>query len=193
MATVLPLVDSQYCWFSVGRNIHALVDVESLPLLAPHRWRIVNSYAATGNGQTEPMVYMHRLLSHCPQDMVVDHINGNKLDNRKCNLRLCTDLENRLNTKSREGAKSKYKGVFVRVIPANGINAARIKFDVSIRRGAKKAHIGTFDCEVKAAKAYDLAAKELHGEFAFLNFPTEATNEICSGDQKASGQRPVDA
>ncbi len=91
----------------------------------------------------------------------VDHINGNKLDNRRENLRLCSNAENLRNSKPR-GGSSKYKGVCFHNQNKNWIS--------NITIDGKTIHIGSFDDEVSAALAYDEAAKRLHGEYARINF-----------------------
>ena len=58
-----------------------------------YRWRISNNYVITKKGY----IKLHRLITNCPDDKVVDHINHNRLDNRKCNLRVCTQAENAQN------------------------------------------------------------------------------------------------
>lgn len=91
----------------------------------------------------------------------VDHINGDKLDNRRANLRLCTNAENLRNGKSR-GGSSQYKGVCLHKQNKNWI--------ATIMKDGKAKHIGCFDDELSAAKAYDKAAISMHGAFARLNF-----------------------
>lgn len=107
-------------------------------------------------------VIMHRQIMNCPEGMEVDHINGDTLDNRKCNLRICTHLQNAHNSMSRIGTSS-YKGVCYKKVNRKWV--AQIGF-----MNGKK-HIGYFTIEVLAAKAYDDRASELFGEFARLNFP----------------------
>ena len=137
----------------------ALVDDDDYDLLTQHRWSLNNSrYAVTFNGSH---ILMHRLIMNCPKDMVVDHINNNGLDNRKCNLRICTAIENHYNTKIHVSNKTGFKGV--------SLHKMSNKFEVRIRFNGKKLHIGLFDDKEEAAKAYDLAAKSYHKQFARLN------------------------
>lgn len=94
----------------------------------------------------------------------IDHINRVRDDNRLCNLREATRAENASNTKRRSNNTSGYHGVSRF---QNGWHAA-------IGSNYQKIHIGTFNCPTKAALAYDAAARNLHGEFATLNFARAA-------------------
>lgn len=104
-------------------------------------------------------VILARLISACPKGMEVDHKNRNPLDNRKENLRICTRLQNEMNKPTRKESASGYKGV--RMVKNSWV--ARIKID------GKFKHIGCFFSKEEAAKAYNEKAKELYGEFAWLN------------------------
>ncbi len=106
---------------------------------------------------------MHRLIMNAPAGLVVDHIDGNSLNNRKTNLRICTQAQNIHNSRPRRNRSSKYKGVFW--------NKVNKKWSVSIRKGDKRIYLGGFDDEIEAALAYDRKAEELFGEFAYLNMP----------------------
>jgi len=117
-------------------------------------------------GFKEREVRIHNLiLDHVTREskLVVDHINGNVLDNRKCNLRVCTPAENARNITKRRKNTSGYTGV-----SKNGK-----KWQASIKRNRKTYHIGSFEDKEEAARARDLKAIELHGDFASLNFPRE--------------------
>ena len=100
---------------------------------------------------------------NAPKGMVVDHIDGNGLNNRKSNLRICTKAQNVHNSRPRTNTSSKYKGVFW--------NKANKKWSATIHKGDKWTYIGGFDDEKEAARAYDRKAAEFFGEFAYLNFP----------------------
>ena len=101
---------------------------------------------------------------------MIDHRNGNGLDNRKTNLRLATNAENQRNKGARADNRSGYKGVS----PARGVWRAQIKVD------QRSFTLGYFECPVAAAKAYDVAAAEKHGQFAWLNFPQAVTPQAIS-------------
>lgn len=92
----------------------------------------------------------------------IDHIDRDKANNRPSNLRCCTDSQNQWNRSPNKGRK--FKGVFSR---ENGRFRARIVKD------KKAVHLGSFGSEEEAARAYDIAAIAMHGEFAYRNFPDE--------------------
>jgi hypothetical protein len=108
-------------------------------------------------------VYLHRLIMGVTDPRVlVDHRDRNTLDCRRRNLRKSNHQTNAQNSKSRKGS-SKYKGVWW--------YPAYAKWVSQIRISGKRKHLGYFDNEVLAAKAYDTAARQYHGAFARLNFP----------------------
>jgi hypothetical protein len=106
-------------------------------------------------------IRFHRELLNCPDNKVVDHINHNTLDNRICNLRICTDRENCRNRKKRSDNTSGYKGVYYR--------KDLKKYSAQIKLDNKRKTIGHFHCKHEAAKAYNDYAIKYYGEFAYLN------------------------
>ncbi len=107
---------------------------------------------------------LHRFLMNPAEHLVVDHINGDPLDNRRENLRVCTPAENSRNKRKGRGA-SKYKGVSWHT------DGQMWTAQISLGKGNKK-HLGAFADELDAAKAYDRASKEYYGAFARPNFST---------------------
>jgi hypothetical protein len=107
---------------------------------------------------------MHRQIMKPPKGMVVDHINGNGLDNRGCNLRIRTHLRNLQNSRRRRPGKSRFRSIFPR----------GDKWQATIPHKGERMYPGLFDDEVEAARARDRKAVELASEFAVLNFPNEA-------------------
>lgn len=97
-----------------------------------------------------------------PQDEI-DHTNQDKLDNRWSNLRSATSSENSINRPVKNNTSSKYVGV--------SWSKVCKKWHAYIGKERKKYNLGFFECEIEAAKTYDKAARNLHGEFANLNFP----------------------
>lgn len=107
-----------------------------------------------------------QILGATYPEIIVDHIDGNPLNNQKSNLRLCLAADNVKNArKSKKGASSKYRGV--RWFKPHG------KWVAKITVNKLEIFIGYFDSEVEAALAYNLAATKHHGEFASLNTITE--------------------
>lgn len=146
----------------------ALVDDEDYDrLMAMGSWMYHRGYAIKSkrikkNGKwTSDAVRMHRLIIEIPEGFEVDHINLNKSDNRRSNLRICTRTENIINRLVQKNNSSGFKGVTWH---------RRIKkFQARIGVGKKRMHLGYFDCPIDAAKAYNIAAKQNHGQFSILN------------------------
>ena len=146
-----------------GRKIiFGKFDAEDLELVKKYRWYL----SSTGHIVSRlrgVCIFLHRLVMNCPKGMEVDHIFGDKLDNRKNQLRICSHSDNIKNQKVRTGKK--FKGVSY-----NGYSwLAQITFNY------KNFYLGGFDTEIEAARAYDSKAKELFGDFARLNFPAKTS------------------
>jgi hypothetical protein len=146
------------------RGKFALVDDGDFEYLNQFKWCFNGQYAARrGAIRGKSLIRMHRVVMCAPAGYEVDHINGDKLDNRRANLRLCTRAENQRHKARNRQNTTGYKGV--RIDKRDGYFSARIRFD------NKELHLGRFRNAVDAARAYDAAAKKLHGDFAWLNFP----------------------
>lgn len=144
------------------RGKFAVINSDDLELVMGFKWHITNlGYARTDFWKPQRgYIFMHRLIMPCPQGLQVDHINGDRLDNRRENLRICTQAQNvaaRLKTKNQ--THSKYKG----------IKRIRTKWSAVLRHRDKDIYLGMYDNELSAAKAYDAKALEIHGEFAKTN------------------------
>lgn len=146
----------------------ALVDDEDYEIVNKYKWRVIeknlNTYATTSirKGGKKATVRMHRLIMNPPADMQVDHKNHNGLDNRRHNLRVCTASQNGANRRKQAGMKYKYRGIW--------FDKRAGKFGAQIKVNYKLIHIGFYDDDAAAARAYDEKAKELFGEFANTNF-----------------------
>lgn len=139
----------------------ALVDDFDYPLLKKRKWYNSGGYARSyWTRRFGKAVLMHRLIMSAPKDRGVDHINGNTLDNRKQNLRLCTQKQNLRNVSKHKDNKSGYKGVYF----------SQGKWRADIMASGVRRFLGLFSNKIKAAKAYDRAAKLLNGKFAKTNF-----------------------
>ena len=106
-------------------------------------------------------VHMHKIILGDKEGLEIDHKDGNGLNNRKDNIRWATKAQNQANSAARSG---RYKGV-------SPPQHRRKRWKAEIRCKGIRYDLGCFDTEEDAARAYDAKAKELHGEFARLNFP----------------------
>ena len=143
----------------------ALIDEEDYPKLAGYHWTYHCGYARASDYDTKThkrkAVHMSHLILPCPPGLEVDHINRNKLDNRKANLRLVTRSQNCANRGKFKNSKSKYKGV--------RWNKKMGLWEAAIRKEGIIKTIGAFDDEIAAASAYNEYAREMWGEYAVLN------------------------
>jgi hypothetical protein len=151
---LIPLVDGFY----------AYVDAADYEWLSRWNWHMASGgYAARSSG-TASTIFMHREIMQPPKGMVVDHHDGNKANNCRFNLRVCTPQENRRNVPRQRRGRSGFKGVYY---DRHGRPFAKITAE-------GKAHwLGYFPTEIEAARAFDRALVKAFGEFAQPNFPDE--------------------
>jgi hypothetical protein len=135
----------------------ALIDDEDFELVSRWKWRVHTKGYATCTGNR----LMHRIIMRAQQGQQIDHINLDKLDNRKSNLRLCTNSQNHMNIKKYKGKTSKYKGVY--------LDKSRGKWAADIKLNKKKIRLGRFPTEDSAGLASNVAAMKYFGPFALLN------------------------
>jgi len=135
------------------------VDADDFDYLSSFRWR-KNKAGYAVNTNSRKRIIMHRLIMNAPENKDVDHINRNKLDNRKENLRLCTQAENARNASIRTDNTSGYKGV--------AFNDNR--WQATTKINGKRVYIGRYKTAKEAALAYDEVVRKLHGDFASTNF-----------------------
>lgn len=158
MTKQIPLTQGKY----------ALVDDDVYEWASKYKWHAwrhrstLYALRATGKSPHQKIMRMHREIMNAPSGVMVDHINGDGLDNRRENLRLATNAENLRNRGRTANNTSGYKGVCW--FDDRGKWSARIKVT------NKTIYLGYFDTAEAAAIAYDRAAREHHGEFAKTNF-----------------------
>lgn len=142
-------------------NKYVLIDADSVDKLSAYQWSI-GSHGYVTHGSGSEQVLMHRLISGASETDFVDHINRDKLDNRKCNLRICTMRQNSMNRSKQINNTSGFKGVCQTVTG---------KWQAQIAYKGRSIYLGIYDDPETAAKAYDTAARDIFGEYAFLNLP----------------------
>lgn len=148
------------------------IDSADYSRVTQHKWSLKTTYKRSGfpahqyayrnagNGRTE---LLHRFITECPPELEVDHENGNGLDNRRENLRICNRRQNGANRGPSPANTSGFKGVvnygthFVAYVGA---------------RHQQSRYVGCFRTAEAAARAYDEEARRIWGEFAYQNFPT---------------------
>ena len=146
-----------------------LVDDEDYDFLMRWKWQYMNvgyagrsKYAGMKNGKEfNECLYIHRLVTNAEKGFEVDHIDHDKLNNQKKNLRVVTSSQNKMNGNSRVGSTSKYKGV--------SWDAKNNKWQAGIHYEGKKVFLGRFNSEDDAAEAYNKKAGEVFGEYARYN------------------------
>lgn len=138
----------------------ALVDNEDFELVKNYKW-CVNGCNMVCSRIKGKFITLHRFIMMPPKDKDIDHINGNRLDNQRINLRICTRSQNCANRNSTKPNKSGYRGVIFR--------ESSKKWRAIIRVKQKTIHLGLYFNKLEAAKQYNQAAIKYFGEFARLN------------------------
>ena len=145
------------------------VDDEDYEKINQYKWRFSNKQGVatqvqiSGSGklgtQKRKTLLLHRFILNAPRGLEVDHKNGDKLDNRRSNLRVCSHAENMRNRKVSKATLSGFKGV-----RSNGS-----RWQAYIMFNEKFINLGQHDTRKDAARAYNKAALVYFGEFARLN------------------------
>ncbi len=149
-------------------NTFALVDDKDYEEISKHKWTVDKCrgkfYAKrkTWADGKQKKLLMHVVIMGKIDNKEIDHRNGNGLNNQRHNLRHCTHAENCRNQDIYSSNTSGYKGV--------SWDSRTNKWKAYVKYSRKQIHLGYFTCLIKAAKAYDSAAKKHYGEYAKFNF-----------------------
>lgn len=152
--------------FQLNRGRVTVIDAVDLPIIREYHWRVdyhkgrrYSEYAVSTTHRI--CIYMHRLLLGVVASGVrVAHLNGDGLDNRRRNLRVCNAAECEYKQQPQRKGTSRYKGVYF-----DGM-----KYQAYCHPPGCKQHLGSFADERDAAMAYDVAVREMYGELARTNF-----------------------
>jgi len=171
------LEEQVYYFIPLTRGLSALVDAINYEYLNQFNWFAVKGnktfYAARNIRKTngkQTHIYMHILIMGQKDGCIIDHFDGNGLNNRRQNLRYCTYSQNQQNSqwyKSKPRYSSKYKGV--RYHSGKNDKQRKKKWDARIMYQRKAIFLGSFVTEREAALAYNDAAYQYFGEFANPN------------------------
>ena len=149
------------------RGSQSIIDLEDIEFCGKWNWSLMTSGCSyvkrnrlISDGTGPGAILLHRVLLGAPLGMVVDHINGNGLDNRRGNLRLASQAQNIRNSHKRSDNTSGYKGVFWDNFTGKWM--AAIGFE------GKFHNLGRYDSPEQAKLIYDAAAKRMFGEFVRL-------------------------
>jgi hypothetical protein len=146
-----------------------LVDREDLEWLSSYNWYVKDGYANSRNKvQTMHVIIMEHYFGKTPKGHVIDHINGNKLDNRKSNLRYLTYAQNKVNSVVCRGNTSGYKGV----------SLVRGRWHVNIGFSKKGFSVGSFDKIEHAALCYDLWSEKFYGDIGCKNIHSPSEQDL---------------
>ena len=148
---------------TLTKGLTAVIDAADVPLVSGYYWSaLINVYyghAYAVRFQSGKAILMHRVLLDAPKGLQVDHIDGDGLNNRRANIRLCTPNLNQANRAVERRNRIGAKGV--------SISRTGRRFKASITPNGKKIHLGSFATKQEAAAAYKGAARVLWGNFTY--------------------------
>lgn len=148
------------------QGLEAIIDEEDAERILPHRWHASkkrNTFYAcrkVGPAGAQVTIYMHRfLLGVSEKNVLIDHKNGNGLDNRRENLRVATNAQNQRNRTARKDSKSGVKGVYAS-------RSKKLPWRAEITVDGKNIHLGNFSTIEEATEARATASFQYHGDYS---------------------------
>lgn len=158
-------IEGDVVYLGLTKGMETKFDLSDLPLIEGYYWHVHGRekywYARSNSRHTSTSdIRMHRLIMKANDGEMVDHIDGDTLNNCKNNLRICSRAENARNRSVQKNNKTGYRGV---------CHSKGGRYKAVIWEDGKSKHIGTFGDKIDAAKAYNKKAEELFGEFSRLN------------------------
>ena len=155
-------------------GVEFTIDAEDLMFLENRSWHLLThkerlrTYLRGWDSSKKKKVLFHREIMKAEQGVQVDHINGNSLDNRKSNLRVCSHAENIWNRSAHSNNTSGYKGV----------SKSDNKWKACIKKHGKFYYLGVFDTPQEASEAYNSASKQLHEKFSHPSILGESEVQV---------------
>ena len=144
-----------------GEGLFALVDEQDYEYLNGFRWYWKDGYAGRNPNAKLVTSSMHKVIMPCEAPLQTDHINGDPLDNRRCNLRIVTKHQNMMNCKKSRANTSGFRGVYFYKSRTTKPWSAVI----SSYEQKKLIYLGLFDTPEEASVAYEAAALKMFGEY----------------------------
>lgn len=159
-------IEGDLAFITLTKGYVATIDSNDAPKVIGNNWcaltsprrKAVYAVRVEQKDSIQRMIFMHRVIADAPDELHVDHKDGNGLNNRRENVRTCTQAQNNINTGVRADNKSGYKGVFW--------ETRSRRWRSEIRRNGRSKHLGYFQTAELAYEAYSKASLLLHGEFA---------------------------
>lgn len=153
------LSDGESAEVVTNTGFRILISTSDVDAVVGRNWHVSKvGYAFSNPSKASKGCYMHRHLMGVPDGQLIDHINGNRLDNRRENLRICTFLGNAQNKGMADSNRSGFKGVYQ--------HGGKGSFISRIHVNGVAKHLGSYKTAEEAHEVYCLAADMLHGEFA---------------------------
>ena len=165
----------------LGRGLFAIVDDDQYDYLSQWKWSLRGQYVGRVEYEKDPVtkkrrqkcILMHRVVNKTPDDDLTDHRNGDRLDNRRENLRTATAEQNAWNVGKRDYSTSGYLGVT--------LDKRKNKWIARIQIRSNKRNLGYFDTAEKAALVVNYHLKDLRGEFCRMNM---VPDELMSKEEQ---------